>query len=218
MPEPFVKLQFNNSSEATPGWLDVSTNEELVWVTSGTAMSFQTGQDQIPFITKPTTGISTVSQLWIGKSGDYKLVKTYGDPIPPNINANVVRWAWDNAQNSAMVITKYSASGSRLDPVDGDGSILGGASFETSNRGYEKAIMVSAAPAINWASATTGSTGAVSAYQVPQDLKADKDRLETPGTIHTASHTIRLNLVLYVGSGSQTGTFTPTFSAKYTWT
>lgn len=218
MVEPLVQLQYNASAEGAAQWTTASTNEELVWVTSGTAMSFTTGQDVVPFITKPLTGISAVSQLWAGKSGAYKIVNTYGNITPPNTNKDVLRWIWDGPMNGPMVITKYKSSNDRTAPTDGDGSILGGASFETSNRSYEKAIMVSGAPATLWASATTGSTGSINAYQIPQDLKADVDYLTTPGTIHTGSNYVQLNVVLFVGSGTITGTSTPSFSAKYTFT
>lgn len=210
MVQPTVKLEVNTNTEGSPTWSEVTSAQELVFTTSD--MTGSKAQDAIPFITKPGSGVVVVDMLWKGASGNYTNIAVYA--AEPNANKNVARWTWDGAMNSAPIFTCYPTT-AHANPTAGDGSVLGGHSADTSSKSYCKSIFDPGASA--WCTGTTGQAGAVTTTNVGQSLQGEIQYLQLWST-PTGSGVQTLNVCMYVGANENTGTFTPVFSCKYTWT
>ena len=120
MAQPTVKLEGNTGTEGSPSWTEIESTHEMVFTKS--TMTGSVSQGSIPYLTKPGSGNAIAEDLWIGASGQYTRIATYG---AGSSSINVIRWTWDGAMNSAPLVTCYPTS-AHANPTPGDGSALGG--------------------------------------------------------------------------------------------
>lgn len=165
-----IQLKANTGTDSSPTWTPIlfgGTNgtQELRFANSGASGS--TDYTAWPYIVRPTSGTSAVTQCWAfgSTSNSGGLQTTYtGD----NTRSNVFRWDWDGSA-TMVAAPQFSlfASSSHTTPTAGDNSIAGGNSTDTNSMGYMKAdaygsyaqANLSAGSVGTSPSATTGNQG-----------------------------------------------------------
>lgn len=228
-----IQLKANTGTDASPTWTAVTFGgssglNELRFANSGA--SGTTGSASWPYIVRPSSGTSTVSQCWAFTSSDNSggLQTTYtGD----NTKANVFRWDWD-ATGTMVAAPQFSlfASSAHAAPTQGDNSIVGGNSTDTNSMSYMKINAYGSYSTSNLAagsvgtnpSATTGNQGTsgVNTCIANDWLNTHGSWQDAQGWLHcvvgtgtpTTAGDWPWTAVLFIGQGMSTGTFTPVFT------
>jgi len=211
-----VWLEHNIGTEEAPTWALITGGDELTWTTA--QLTSGTPYDQVPYITKPSSGATIVERLWVWDTSAsvFSRTETYDGTV--NTNVNVLRWNWDGALNSPPIFTSYFDL-THATATRGDNSVLGG-TVSTDSFSHLKACISSSGLGANWCTETTGTLGAVTDTNVGQslngDIGSDAQYLQLSYT-PTAAGSATLNVIMYVSAEEDTGTHTPYFSCKYTY-
>jgi len=146
-----ITLGYNTGTDASPTWTGTalalngsSGANELRLALSGTGASGSTASASWPYMNRPASGTSTVSQLWAFTADTTgNQIATYtGD----NTKANVLRWVFSADGNpvSAMQLTYY-ADNTHTNPSAGtqppglhNDAFTNGQSSDTSSTSYIK--------------------------------------------------------------------------------
>ena len=242
-------MQYNTGTDASPTWTGTaialsgsSGANELRMALSSGSQTGSTSSANWPYMSRPTSGTSTVNQLWAFTADTTgSQVATYtGD----NTKANVLRWNFDNTGNpiTAMQVT-FSADNTHTAPSAGTqppGShnepFPNGNSSDTSSTSYIKGNCYgsgltaggsqetpSAGSVGTNPSATTGTAGALtpsagSWLTTWQSLQGAIQYLQGPATPKTATaFTWNQTLVIFLGANITTGTYTICYDLSYTY-
>lgn len=236
-----IQLKTNTGTDSSPTWTSLSFGgsgglNELRFANSGA--SGTTASASWPYIVRPTSGTSTVSQCWAFTSSDNSggLQTTYtGD----NGRSNVFRWDWDNT-GTMVAQPQFSlfASSSHTAPTLGDGSIAGGTTTDTGSNQYSymkgnaygsyATANLSAASVGTNPTATTGLSSGNSITCTASDwLNTHGAWIDLQGWNHyivgngtptaTTAGDWPWTAVLFIGQAMNTGTFTPVYTLQYTY-
>lgn len=236
-----LKFQLNTNTNATPTWTDVpatgaGTGQELRF--SDSSAQGSTASASWPAVTRPTSSTSGVDYLYVFTADTTSLGVFGSSTSTPVAYSNTsqyhfLRLNWDNTGTfaSAPIFTAYPSNAHGA-ITQGDNSVLGGSSSDTSSHSYLKGnafgrVDSAGSPAANpsnAAAATNGSAGSASPTSGAnwltnfQSLQGDTEYITAPFTpAATTADTWSLIIRLFIGANSAAGVSTPVISAKYTY-
>ena len=161
----------------------------------------------------PDAGTALYSEMWMGSSGTYSQLTVYTGDITTFDNQNVLKWTWTSGFAAAPICTCYDNSGRTTSSL-----FLTGTAGDTNTKSYMKGTLTSAAISTSWASATTGTSGAVSTLNAGQALKGNDYYLSLSNSTWNGASSQTFSLAPYIGANYvPDGSKTVLISLKYYW-
>jgi len=208
MAQPTITVQGNIGTEDVPNWrtIEGASGERIVLCgTGGTS-----GMTTIPNQQRPVTGTAEIEEVWIGSSGDYYRINTYGTYS----NVNMFKVIWSGACASAPRITCYD-SGARTH----ESALLNGTEDTWNesigkNTSYLKASLSSSGA--GEPSPTDGKDGAEVTSDTWQSMQGDTQYLEISSGFGSAGEQT-LACVFYTGEHLPPAQYQCRFTFRYTW-
>lgn len=244
-----ITLEYNTGTDAAPTWTGTALTpagsggaNELRMAMSGTGATTTTASASWPFMNKPTSGTSVVSQIWaFSTNTSGSQVATYDGT---NGKANVFRFSFSADGNpvSAMQLTAYGDSthtaptagtqppGSHQDPwTNGQTTDTSSTSYLKANA-YDQGLTSAgtqetpAAGSVGTSpSATTGTAGAVTVASAAwmtnyQSLQGLIQYIQGSNAPQTATAFFWYWVAIWmIGANIATGTFTHVVTLLYTY-
>lgn len=244
-----VTLGYNTGTDASPTWTGTalalngsSGANELRMALSSGSQTGSTSSANWPYMSRPTSGTSTVNQLWAFTADTTgNQIATYtGD----NTKANVLRWVFSADGNpiTAMSITFYAdnthtnPSAGTQPPGSHNDAFTNGQGSDTSSTSYIKgnaygsgltaagsqetpsAGSVGTNPSATTGSAGASTTSAASWLSTWQSLQGGTQYITGAAIPHTAQAFNWYNtLVIFLGANISTGTWLIVFDLNYTY-
>lgn len=206
MAQPTVTIYINNGTEATPSWTEVGSTDTIYFTGPDTTTT------TLDPVTAPAIGAKWAEELWEGTASTHTQATTFVAPDNATQNANVLRVYFANEPTSTPPeLTAWDDNTHSTTAVE----MLAGTT-ETSSTSFLKAAETTgAAPAQNWATYTTATSGGASINA----LKGT-DNYIVCSSVASANTEKTFAIACVVPSDATSGTtgHTPVLTVRYTYT